>query len=285
LHQKIGRVVFSQVGPALLLSRTNVAAAYVMRYMRSVLQVEDYSFSPKEVSTAGQFLDRLLAAMSMPEDEYKKENPFWWPGKATPWVGTRHRMDALYGQTFRLKNMRDGTLDHIDDFFGPLSVETVSQVLHFAVVNCVTDSRGINRYVTPGRVRERLRFPMMSLHGDKNGLVDRATMTIMRNMLEKVGVPYLNQQLGKETEEYLKRATDGGEIEKLIEKARPYLVPGRPSYLTWLIDDHGHQDCLIGSNARSIGTVIASYLGAPDAQPSDEAMPVGVAFDAERAGQ
>ena len=301
LHEKIGRVVFSQVGPVMLLSRTNVLAAYIMRYVRDFLPLENYSFSPKNVSTAGQFLDRALAAMSMPRYEYRRENP-WWRPKATPWVGTRHRMDALYGRTFRLKNMRGRTLEHIDDFFGPLSVQTVSQVLHFADINCVADTRGINRYVTPERVKERLRFPMMSIHGQKNGLVDPATMAIMRNMLKKAGVPYLNELAPAEdcrrtrwlsklcswrafarhvryllgepkpaNEDRVATASDKEEIERLIASAGPRLELGKPSYLTWLIKHHGHQDCLIGKEAKSICGVIAKFLGMPDPPPVQSA--------------
>jgi pimeloyl-ACP methyl ester carboxylesterase len=310
LHEKIGRVVFSQVGPAMLLSRTNVLAAYIMRYVRNFLPLENYSFSPQNVSTAGQFLDRTLATMSMPPDEYRRENPsLWRPGKATPWVGTRHRMDALYGRTFRLKKMDSRTLEHIDDFFGPLSVDTVSQVLHFAAVNCVTDTRGIDRYVTPERVKERLRFPMMSIHGEKNGLADPATMAIMRKMLEKAGVPYLNQLaptdgrsriwwplelcgwrafarrarhlLGKPqpgNEDRVATVSRREEIERLIDLADLRLAVGEPSYLTWLIEDHGHQDCLIGKDAKSICEVVARYLGKPDEPPSVQSAPVVVAI-------
>jgi pimeloyl-ACP methyl ester carboxylesterase len=269
LHKKIGRVVFSQVGPAMLLSRTNVLAAYVMRYVRDLLPLEEYTFSPQgEISTAGQFLDRVLATMSMPPYEFRRENP-WWPGKATPWVGTRHRMDALYGRTFRLKNMASATLDHIDDFFGPLSVDTVSQVLHFAAVNCVTDNRGINRYVTPERVANRLKFPMMSLHGEENGLSDPATMAIMRNMLSHSGVPYLNDVLDTKpsSKDRVAQISSFEEITELIDDTRPHLVPGKPSYLTWLIEAHGHQDCLIGKDARRVCEVIAHYLGIPDPPP------------------
>jgi cholesterol oxidase len=281
LHEKIGRVVFSQIGPAMLLSRTNVLAAYIMRYVREFLPLEKYSFSPKNVSPAGQFLDRALATMSMPRDEFRRENPLSWPpGKARPWVGTRHRMDALYGRTFRLKNMDTRTLEHIDDFFGPLSVETVSQVLHFAAVNCVTDAGGINRYVTPERVKERLRFPMMSIHGEENGLADPATMAIVHRMLEKAGVPYLNDDWGepqRASKDRVATASCREEVERLIDSAGPDLAPGKPSYLTWLIKDHGHQDCLIGRNAKSICGVIAKYLGMPDASRSVKSAPVVVA--------
>jgi hypothetical protein len=253
----------------MMLSRTNVLAAYIMRYARRFLPFEDYAFSPEgEISLAGQLLDRALAAMSMPSHEYRRENPFWLPGKATPWVGTRHRMDAVYGRTFSLKNISKGVLHHLDDFFGPISIETVSQVIHFAAYNTVTDRKGINHYVMPSRISQRLKFPMMSIHGEENGLVDVATLTLMRNTLEKAGVPYLNAMSGDvssvDEDEALTNSQTAQEIEQLIEKNSAALALGQPSYLTWRIGGHGHQDCLIGKQAQTHCRIIAKYLATPD---------------------
>ena len=260
IHQKIGRVVFSQIGPVMLLSSSNVLAAYIMRYVQYFLQVQDYVFSPRgEISLAGQLLDRALAATRTPFEEFRRENPLWPPGKVTPWVGTRHRMDALYSRTFSLRNLSDVVLDQIDDFFGPLSVETVSQVIHFAGLNTVSDRAGVNRYVLPDRVRDRLRFPMMSIHGAENGLVDPATLRLMRNMLSEAGVPHLNSSSEAVEEPQSKEA-----IRRVIDENQSRLGLGQPSYLTWCVPGHGHQDCLIGKDAASICGVIAKYLGIPD---------------------
>ena len=262
LYKSIGRTVFCQVGPALILSPSNVLGAFIMRYVRQFLPLEDYSFSPQKVSTAGQLLDRALSAMSIPIEEYRRENPFWPPGKATPWVGTRHRMDVLYSRTFSLNNLSDQVLDKIDDFFGPLSVETVSQVIHFADFNALTDRKGINRFVDHGRVK-RLRFPLMSIHGEDNGLVDVATLRLMRDLLRNCGVPHLNDR-GTKTAS-IDRSQSVEEITNLIEKQKGALRLDQPSYLTWRIARHGHQDCLIGKYAGDICGVIAKYLCMPDA--------------------
>jgi cholesterol oxidase len=291
LHEKIGRVVFSQVGPVMMLSRTNVLAAYIMRYARYFLSAKEYTFSPQgPVSVAGQLLDRALAAMSMPPHEYKRENPFWPPGKATPWAGTRNRMDALYGRTFSLRNISKGVLERLDDFFGPVSIETVSQVIHFAAANTVTDKKGINRYVTPDRLSERFDFPLMSIHGEENGLADVATLALMCNILEKAGVPHINRSYKpapaslktalSEVGHFLARALkmlgirspahrsaiirSKREVNQMIESNHANLGPGRPSYLTWRIEGHGHQDCLIGKHAAIICSAIATYLAAPE---------------------
>lgn len=266
LHQKVGRVVFSQVGPVMILSRTNVLAAYIMRYARRFVSMREYAFSPQGESTlAGQLFDRTLAAMSMPPDEIRRENPFI-PPRATPWAGTRHRMDALYGRTFSLKNLSKKVLDHLDDFFGPISVETVSQVIHFAGYNTVTNQRGVNRYVTPHRIADRLTFPMMSIHGEENGLVDVATLALMRNTLEDAGVPYLNAILGPRGGETdpVTTSQPPNKIEELITDNTASLAPGQASYLTWRIEGYGHQDCLIGKRAQDNCRVIAKYLCVPD---------------------
>jgi cholesterol oxidase len=264
LHEKIGRVVFSQVGPVMMLSSANVLAAYIMRYTRQFLPLERYEFSPRgEKTLVGQLLDRALSAIPVPQAEFLRENPLWPPGKATPWVVTRHRMDALYSRTFSLENLPKSVLAHIDDFFGPLSVETVSQVIHFSGFSTVTDRFGVNQYVSPKRVRERMKFPIMSIHGEDNGLVDVATLALMRNIVVVYdGNPkaeYLNGHWNA-VETHQKR----DEIEKIIDEA--CLAPDRASLLTWRIKAHGHQDCLIGKDADQICGVIARYLCRADPQ-------------------
>ena len=117
----------------------------------------------------------MLATIPYPQEEFDRENPLWTPWRRTPWVGTRHRMDALYGRDFNVNNVSSKMLDYIDDHFGPLSIETVSQAIHFAHFRTITNRRGFNDYVRPDRLRDQLRFPMLHVHGRDNGLVSRQT--------------------------------------------------------------------------------------------------------------
>jgi cholesterol oxidase len=264
LHEKIGRVVFSQVGPVMMLSSANVMAAYVMRYVRQYVPLEKYEFSPKgQLSLVGQLLDRALAAIPVPRNEFLLENPLWPPGKVTPWVGTRHRIDALYSRTFSLANLPKAVLNDIDDLFGPISVDTVSQVIHFAGFSTVTDHSGVGRYVTPVRVRERLTFPIMSIHGEDNGLIDVGTLALMRNIVvvrdDDREALYLN-----ESWDAVEKCQSASQIEQLIDGAQ--LGVGKASLMTWRIRGHGHQDCLIGKEADRICGVITKYLGRPDTE-------------------
>ena len=183
-RSRIRRLVLSQVGPAVLLTPANIARSYLMRYGRQLLRGANYQFrTTGQPGLADQLLDRVLAAMPYPPGEFEQENPFWPPGQRLPWVGARHRIDALFGRVFNLANMDADTLNHIDDFFGPFCVDTVSQVMHFARYGKVTDRSGFNRFVDQTRMRQRLTFPMLSLHAPQNGLADVATQTLMQTVI------------------------------------------------------------------------------------------------------
>ena len=255
LSERIGRAVLSQVGPVLKLSTANVFRAYVMRWIRYSLSLDDYSFRPKGKPTlGGQMLDRILATTQYPRDEFRLENPLLPPGRATPWAAARHRMDAIYARTFKLANLSPGVLDHIDDFFGPLSLETVSQVIHFARFQTITNRFGFNEFVVPFRLRSRIVFPVLYLHGEDNGILDAATLDLMRDRFKNARITHLNPK-----GEHLRSADDAI---KLIDRGRHSRLQkcNRGSLMTWCIAGHGHQDPLIGIHAGEVSKVIARFL-------------------------
>ncbi|HMN81874.1 MAG TPA: GMC family oxidoreductase N-terminal domain-containing protein [Burkholderiaceae bacterium] len=181
LPQRIRRVVLSQVGPLMVFSPMNIFRAYLMRWMLQLLPMADYAFRPRDDAGIGeQLLDRLLATMPYPPVERRIENPlrFW---RTTPFVGTRHRMDALYGRSFSLANLNRRTLAAIDDLFGPLSIATVAQTIHFAQRQLVTNHAGRNVFVSRETLHARWGgIATLSLHGLDNGLSDPATLARMQ---------------------------------------------------------------------------------------------------------
>lgn len=183
LPERIRGLVMSQVGPRLHMSPANVARAYLMRYLQHYLPLDAYSFRPEGESGQGlDFLDGLLASVPYSEDEFRLENPIWPLGARTPWAGTRHRLDALYGVTFKLDRMPRAVLDCIDDFFGPLNVHTATQVIHFTRGFRITDASGRD-FVSEADIETRLAFPVLSLHSVHNGLVDYSTRLHMEKFM------------------------------------------------------------------------------------------------------
>lgn len=210
LPAMIHRVAFSQVGPRVHFSADNVLRAYLMRFALNALPMENYQFRPeKEPGLAGKLLDRLLSTLPYPEEEFDIENPFPQFWRKARFTTTRHRMDALYGRDFSIKNIDLASLDKIDDFFGPLCIDTLSQTIHFNRWNTITNREGENHYVSRLRFKNRWPFPTLSVHGAENGLSDPCTLRLMGEAMDEAGCHY-----------------------------ESFSMP-----------EYGHQDCLIGTGA------------------------------------
>jgi hypothetical protein len=189
-----------------------------MRVLRRLILPQDYQFrAPAHQSLAGQALDRLLSSLPYPDAELARENPTrpWqtWPPGRTPWVGFRHRLDALYARAFKLGNIANCTLAALEDLFGPLNLDTVSQAVHFARYNKITNGAGRNCFVTVSRMRKL--WPdggTLSIHGVENGLADVRTLREMKDLMRAAG-----------------RAS---------------------TFRTRRIPGFGHQDCVIGIRAH-----------------------------------
>jgi cholesterol oxidase len=171
---RVRSVIFSQVTPTMVFSPDNKLRAYLMQYLKELMP-NDYQFRPEHAPTLGdQLLDRLLYSLPYPRREFDIENPPWPPWKRTPFTRTRHRMDALYGRDFNLDQVDENVLRHIDDFFGPLSIDTVAQTIHFARLNTIATKDGRNLFLTD-KNRGNWCFPTCSFNGEDNGLSDIAT--------------------------------------------------------------------------------------------------------------
>ena len=238
LPGRVNRVVLSQIAPVVVMSPANIFRGYAMRYLRHFLPLKGYRFrvQPK-ANLVEQVTDRLLATLPYPEEEFDVENPPWPPWRRTPFAGTRHRMDALYGRDFSVADKRgeplldDAVLEYIDDLFGPLSIETVSQAIHFARSELVTNAEGRNVYVLPKSIRSNWKFDTLSIHGDENGLSDVATLY-----------------------RFSSRFREDADVEIATHGCRGF----------------GHQDCLIGKNAAQVFDVVYQFLekGSVDASTS-----------------
>jgi cholesterol oxidase len=223
LPGRIRRAALSQIAPLMMLSPANLFRGYVTRYLLDFLPLGGYTFHPADPNSFGnQLLDRLLASLPYPRDEFTYENPlkFW---RRTPWVRTRHRMDALYGRDFRVANMPNRVLEHIDDFCGPLNLRTASQTLHFAELHTIANRRGRNCYVARDRIGQWA-FPTFSVHGEENALADVKTVYRMQDVFAG--------RLGR-------------------------------SYTHWVEPGAGHLDSLIGSPQANMFHQVRMFFEAP----------------------
>ncbi|MFN9281994.1 MAG: alkaline phosphatase D family protein [Betaproteobacteria bacterium] len=191
-HPTVRRMVLSQKGPVLRYTDANVLRGWVMQFARRWLLRDGFQFRPSAQPGAGeQLMDRLLASLPYPDADWRVENPLW-PWRRTPWTATRHRMDVLYGRDFEATGLSRATLEAIDDLFGPIHLDTVSQTIHFTLADQATDHSGAGDYVTPQRLRERWSgIETLALHGRENGLADVFTQRLLGLHLGAAGVPVI----------------------------------------------------------------------------------------------
>ena len=190
LPGRVNRLLLSQVGPLVVFSQANIFRAYVMGFVRHLLPGVEFPFTVEgESGMADELIDRLLATIPYPDQEFKIENPAW-PWQRANFAGTRHRMDALYGRDFELANIDAAVLDRIDDFFGPYNLVTLNQAIHFTRLKTITNRAGRNPYVSRKRLKENWKFPTHSIHGVENGLSDVSTLERMASVLGDAGCPF-----------------------------------------------------------------------------------------------
>ena len=233
---RIRRWVMSQFGPRLRFSPANQLRAYLVSYFREALPDYRYSLLPGDEvpGVDGGLYDRFINTLPYlghgEGSEFDVENPGWQFWCRTPWVGTRHRLDALIGRSFDARQMAPAVLDRIDDFFGPINLRTMSQPIFFAQMGEVSGALGLEPF---GRDAGPLlrQVPMLSLHGQTNGLADPETARLLRNWADARGLDLAQ---------------------------RCYA-------------EHGHQDLLIGRDCaevfRDIGDFLDDELPPPQPEP------------------
>ncbi|MGJ7496447.1 alpha/beta fold hydrolase [Variovorax sp. RT4R15] len=229
LHQRIGAVVLSQVGPLVRATGFNRFRGFVASYLQQYIGVEQFDTRPAGLGASMSFLiDGLLATFPYPDGDGEAERLQTVPGFAV----VRHRADAIFGQTMRLRNVGDATLQALDAIYGFVMVRGLAQVAHYAREQVLTDAGGQNQAVAFERLGERFGFPLLLLHGRQNAVFD------WRGSYDSFWL--LKRVFGK----------DGGLPQKPPEPPEGDLALGQGTPRQLLVlGEYGHQDTLIGEKA------------------------------------
>lgn len=223
MHPNIRKVILSQKGFIVHYTNANIFRGYLTHFTRELFRGK-FSFRPKPTpSTLDKVLDGFLSTFPYPKHEWQRAHP--WFGEVS-WEATRRRMDALYGRDFNLENVTDAFLDRIDDFFGPLNLETVAQAIHFARLGTITTRDGRNPFVSLSRISAQ--WPQdgtLLINAIDSGMVDPSTGDRMKAILDEAfGTTSVNSKI------------------ELIHT------------------DGGHQDCLVGKPSRKLFEEVECFL-------------------------
>lgn len=190
LPTTLRKVVLSQKGFYVDYTDANILRAYLLNFVKAGLK-GGYSFRPSPLPRQIESLfDAFLHSLPYPPHTWSLENPCW---RRTPWSATRRRMDALYERTFNIERMPAPVLERIDDFFGPLNLETVSQVIHIARHRQVSLRNG--RALPLDRIALWPRSGTLLLSAEDNGMVSPHTGQRMAELFEKEGIAHQFEKL------------------------------------------------------------------------------------------
>ena len=168
-RQRIGRIVLSQAGPFVRFSPANRLRERIIGVVKNLANFDLQFEENPDASDSEEVLDRALNIMPYPEHELRIENPKF---AKRFWVRGRHRMDALYGKTFSLKNMDLSVLERFHDFFGPLSFRMLEQVIWFSRRNQISDTYGGDYKLQLSELRRHWQQDTLWIHGEENELLD-----------------------------------------------------------------------------------------------------------------
>lgn len=191
LHGNVRKLVLSQKGFEVVYTDANLLRSYLLNYFKPLLQ-DGYSFrSPVIPRLRDKLLDAFLSALPYPASEWSKEHPVW---RNVPWSATRRRMDALYERTFNVQHMPAKVLSKIDDFFGPLNLETVSQTIHFAREVRITTRNG--EPVLVGNAERWPRNGTLLLSAQCSGMVNpHTTQRMFENLSLHSRIPGVKREV------------------------------------------------------------------------------------------
>ncbi|MBJ2156647.1 alpha/beta fold hydrolase [Variovorax sp. IB41] len=241
LHESIGAVVLSQVGPLLRASPMNRFRGYLASYLQQFIGVEQFDVAA-ERSPATFLVDAVLTTFPYPDgDGDAHANP---TVDASEFAAVRHRADGIFGQTMRLKNIGPKTLRSLADIYGWVTVKGLAQVSHFAREQLLTDAEGMNTVVTQESLARQFAFPVLLVHGRQNAVFDWKgawdSFVLLRGVFSKK----------KDWRE--QPPTTPGDLLRFSTSRRQQLM---------VLAEYGHQDCLIGENAgRDIFPGIVRFL-------------------------
>ncbi len=217
LHNHIKSAVLSQVPPVIRLREAGRFRAFLSAYLKTFLPQTEYQLQASaEPSATENIADFILSTLPYPDAEQTIEETRAY--RNVDYQKTRRRLDLLYTRTFHIENVSPQTLEHIDDLFGPLNLQTISQSIHFARQGWVTDRIGkdLQPDITIAQSLEnQWTFPTYAFIGKENSLFEPGAL--------------------REFEQIFQRQN----MKSTLTIADP-------------VDGYGHQDVFMADNAREM---------------------------------
>jgi predicted alpha/beta hydrolase len=214
--------VLSQVGPLVEMPDMNRFRGYLAGYLKDYLDWDLLDITQPRRPFV-ELIDRILATYPFAKSDAPGESdehahvptPCW---RRIPHEAWCNRASAIFGPLYRHANLNQATLDNLGSLLGHVNFKTFQQTIFYATRGRITDHLGENPYVNCEALKRFFSFPVRFIHGAHN----------------QVFHPEGSRRCAE-----------------LLSAVFPSTVVGHNHVSCVVIENYGHQDCLIGANAHA----------------------------------
>lgn len=186
-ESKVRNATLLQVGPLITLSKGTRLRSVIAAPLRRFLPNGFVDFSVDDRATwVEAVIDRILNTYPYPADEAKFHKLCW---KDDPHIANCNRWAGIDGLMIRHENLSDEMREHMGEILGHSSITTWAQPIQYGSIGRLTNSDGVNAYVTDDNVRNYFNFPVLFVHGRDNDVFHPLTSLRSQELLLRVHGP------------------------------------------------------------------------------------------------
>jgi cholesterol oxidase len=183
-RSKIRKAVLMQVGPLVTLSNGTrlraLATAPLLRFFPDSFVDFSVDDSADWVQSA---IDRLLNTYPYPADEAEHHRLGW---RDDDHIANCNRWAGIDGMMIRHENLSREMLQNLGEVLGHSSTATWAQTIQYGFLERLTNSEGVNSYVTNDNIHDYFHFPVLFVHGEDNDVFHWLTSVRSRDLLLSV---------------------------------------------------------------------------------------------------
>jgi cholesterol oxidase len=246
ISKSIDKLILCQFGPLLVPSDSNLARSEMVSLAKDFFAISSYNPVVDDASTrerrplkndedmftnaqSAVIFDRFAAAYPRDRRDERVHPKSVWTLPTDDSICNRLAM--MIGENWVHENLSDSSHANLEEFIGPTRIETFWQTLYFGTKGRVVDYSGNNIYMDDSKLKAGFDFPVLFLHGQRNGLFHpRSTFLVMQRL----------RQL-------LSNASPGSQIQALHQNGN-YAPETRFQY--FLVSNYGHLENVIGEKAN-----------------------------------
>jgi cholesterol oxidase len=198
IKDNIAKLVLCQFGPFMVPSSSNLARTQMVSVAKDFLAFDSYNPVTDEASTSERrplkndedmfrsaqgatLFDRLAWTYPVDQRDLDGHKTSVWTSRDD--LSICNRLSLMIGENWVHDNITETSHANLEEFIGPTRIETFWQTLYFGLKGRVVSYEGGNEYVSDSKLSDNFAFPVLFLHGQRNGLFHpRSTFLAMQRL-------------------------------------------------------------------------------------------------------